>query len=250
VGKSAVARRGRRAAIMGAVHRLLPAPAGPVTPDELAAGTRPRPRDRPWVGVCMVASLDGSTVVDDRSGSLSSDNDSAVLAALRGVADAILVGAATVRHEGYGRPRKAGQRIGVVTATGLVDVSSDLFTSGAGFLVMPEDGRPPPPAAGGRRVDTVRAGRGRVDLAVALARLGDVMDAPSFVQVEGGSRLNGSLLDAGCLDELNLTLSPRLAGGAGPRVAEGAAPRLEGLALVQLAVDEASFLYGRWRRAG
>ena len=234
---------------MGGMHRLLPTPAGPVTPDELAAGERSRSRDRPWVGVCMVASLDGSTVVDDRSGALSSDNDTAVLAGLRRAADAILVGAATVRQEGYGPPRKAGQRIGVVTSTGDVDASSDLFRSGAGFLVMPEDG-PRAPEADGRTVDTVRAGRGRVDLAVALTRLGEVMDPPSFVQAEGGSRLNGSLLEAGCLDELNLTLSPRLAGGTGPRLAEGAAPRLQGFALVQLAVDEASFLYGRWRRAG
>jgi riboflavin biosynthesis pyrimidine reductase len=231
------------------MHRLLPAPAGPVTPDELAAGERTRWPERPWVGVCMVASLDGSTVVDDRSGELSSDNDGALLAALRRVADAVLVGAATVRHEGYGPPKKPGQRIGVVTSTGDVDAGGELFTSGAGFLVMPEDG-PRAPEADGRAVDTVRAGRGRVDLAVALTRLDAVMAPPTFVQVEGGGRLNGSLLEAGCLDELNLTLSPRLAGGTGSRLAEGAAPRLQGLTLVQLAVDEASFLYGRWRRDG
>ena len=72
---------------------------------------------RPWVGICMVASLDGATVVEGRSGGLSNPQDAAVLARLREAADVIIVGAATVRQESYGPPRKAGQRIGVVTAT-------------------------------------------------------------------------------------------------------------------------------------
>ena len=83
--------------------------------------------------------------------------------------------------EGYGPPKKAGQRIGIVTASGNLDPASELFRSGAGFLIMPEDG-PPPPSA----LDVVRAGRGRVDLAAALARLDQVMPAPTFIQVEGG----------------------------------------------------------------
>ena len=232
--------------MMGVVQRLLPGPAGPVTADDLAAGDRSC-GDRPWLGVCMVASLDGSTIVEGRSGALSSPDDTAVFAALRRAADAVIVGAATVRHEGYGPPRKQGQRIGVVTTTGDVDTAGALFTSGAGFLVMPEDG-PRAPDAAGRPVDTVRAGRGRVDLASALRRLDEVMDPPTFVQAEGGPRLNGSLLAAGCIDELNLTISPRLAGGVGARVIEGAAPQLRGYTLVQLAVAEDSFLFGRWRR--
>ena len=75
----------------------------------------------------MVASIDGSTVVDQRSAALSSPTDSEVLHTLRELADVIIVGAATVRIEGYGPPHKPGQRVGVVSRTGNVDVSTRLF---------------------------------------------------------------------------------------------------------------------------
>ena len=109
----------------------------------------------------MVASLDGSTVVDGRSRGLSNPNDSEVVLTLRDLADVIVVGAGTARAEGYGPPRKAGQRVGVVSNSGRVDPSSALFTSGAGFLIVPE-------AAPATTVDTLRAGTTSVDLALAI----------------------------------------------------------------------------------
>jgi riboflavin biosynthesis pyrimidine reductase len=231
--------------IITAVRRVFPEPAADVSIDELYRD-QPRNRvgDRPWVGVCMVASLDGSTVVAGRSGGLSNPDDVAVLATLRRAADAIVVGASTVREERYGPPKKAGQRIGVVTSTGNVDRTSALFQSGAGFLIMPEDGPPAGP------IEVVRAGYGRVDLPLALQRLEQLVPAPTFVQAEGGSRLNASLLDAGCVDELNLTVSPVLAGGDGPRVIAGATAVAVAFDLAHLAIDERSFLFTRWRRRG
>jgi riboflavin biosynthesis pyrimidine reductase len=220
----------------------------PVTADELAAGDRRRVGARPWVGLCMITSLDGSTVVEQRSGALSSRNDAAVLGALRRAADVIVVGAATVRIERYGPPKKPGQRLGVVTTTGDVDPASELFASGAGFLIMPVDG-PRAPAGERGLIDTLRAGTGRVDLAQALTRLGEVVDDPTFVQAEGGPRLNASLLEAGCVDELNLTIAPAFAGGDGRRVTDGAPPEVTGFRLVQLVVDEDSYLFGRWQRS-
>jgi riboflavin biosynthesis pyrimidine reductase len=230
------------------VRRLFPESAGDVSLDELyGAPVRRRVGGRPWVGICMVASLDGSTVVAGRSGALSNPNDTAVLATLRRAADVIIVGAGTVRREGYGPPKKAGQRIGVVTSTGDVDPDSDLFSCGAGFVIMPEDGSPPPAGRTGP-IDILRAGAGRVDLASALARLDELIPAPSFVQAEGGARLNGSLLDADCVDELDLTISPLLVGGDGPRVTSGAAAVTAGFELAHVVADEGSFLYTRWVR--
>ena len=177
---------------------------------------------RPWVGVCMVASLDGSTVVEGRSGGLSNPNDAAVFGRLRRAADVVLVGASTVPLEGYGPPRKPGQRIGVVTASGNVDLDSELFTSGAGFLIMPEDG--PAPGGAGRR------GAGRDEVASTwpprCAASMTSSTAPTFVQAEGGPHLNGALLDADCVDELDLTISPVLGGGTGPRLTASATPTL------------------------
>ncbi len=228
-----------------AMRRVHPEPAVEVDAGELArcyGMPRPRPADRPWVGLCMIASLDGATVVDGRSGALGNAGDRAVFRALRAAADVILVGAATARAEGYGPPAKPGQRIGVVTASGRVDVRTPLFTSGAGFLVTTEDGPP-------TTVDAVRAGVGSVDLPAALRRLGEVTATPpSFVQAEGGPRLNGAMLDAGCIDELDLTVSPTLAGGDGPRLVVGARPRLAGFDLAHLLVDDEGFVFSRWTR--
>jgi riboflavin biosynthesis pyrimidine reductase len=210
--------------------------------DELYAVARPRPARRPWVGVSMIASLDGSTVVDGRSGRLGNPTDAAVFGALRRAADVVIVGAGTARAEHYGPPKQPGLRIGVVTSRGAVDPAADLFASGAGFLVMPEDG-PAAPAG----IDVVRAGTGRVDLAGALERLGDVVAEAAFVQAEGGAHLNGELLASGCVDELNLTLAPVLVGGDGPRATVGAPSTFERFDLVHLATDD-GYLYGRWVR--
>jgi riboflavin biosynthesis pyrimidine reductase len=223
------------------VHVIHPAPRE-ASVDVLYGVARQRTAERPWVGVCMIASLDGSTVVDGRSGGLGNPTDASILGALRRAADVVLVGASTARTEGYGAPTQAGLRIGVVTASGRIDPGSELFASGAGFLVMPEDG-PATPAG----IDVVRAGTGSVDLALAVRRLSSVVDEPVFVQAEGGSHLNGALLASGCVDELDLTLSPVLVGGDGPRATSGAAPTFDRFALVHVGTED-GYLYGRWVR--
>ena len=218
------------------MRRLYEHPTDHVTVREAYDVERSRPEGRPWLGVCMVSSIDGSTVVDSNSRSLSSKADQEVLLTLRELADVLIVGAATVRIEGYGPPRKRGQRVGVVSRRGDVDASSSLFTSGAGFLILPEDA---PPTS----IDTVRAGRGEVDFAAALAQL----DA-NFVQAEGGAQLNGALSAADVIDELNLTISPQLAGGDGPRVTSGAAQVSRTMRLAHVLEDD-GFLFTRYLRA-
>jgi len=210
--------------------------------DDLYGVRRERPAERPWVGLVMIASLDGSTVVDGRSGGLGNPTDSSILGALRRAADVVLVGASTATTEHYGPPAQAGLRIGVVTTTAGLDLGGELFTSGAGFLVMPEDGPADPPG-----IDVVRAGRGHVDLPAALSRLGAVVDEPTFVLAEGGPHLNGALLDRGCVDELDLTLSPTLVGGDGARIIAGANATFDRYDLAHLATED-GYLYGRWVR--
>jgi riboflavin biosynthesis pyrimidine reductase len=225
------------------MRRLLPEPADDISVDEAYSfplGERP---GRPWVGLCMVASIDGSTVVGGNSAGLSSDTDTAVLGRLRRLADVILVGAGTVRDEGYGAPRKAGQRVGVVTRSGKVDLTSELFTSGAGFLITSEHS---PVDAGG--IDIIRAGPDDVDLNGAVARLAELIPSCRYIQAEGGAALNGALLDADVFDELNLTTSPATVGGPGPRLATGAQQHHHRFEIRQLAIDEQSFVYTRWLR--
>ena len=218
------------------MRRLFEYPTDHITVREAYDVERPRPAGRPWLGVCMVASIDGSTVVDHNSRSLSSKTDQEVLLTLRDLADVLIVGAATVRIEGYGPPRKPGQRVGVVSRTGNVDASSALFTSGAGFLILPEDA---PPTS----IDAIRAGTGDVDFVAALAHL----DA-DFVQAEGGAQLNGALSTADVIDEMNLTISPQLAGGDGPRVTSGSAQISRKMRLAHVLEDD-GFLFTRYVRA-
>ena len=220
------------------MQRLYPLPAGPTTVREAYGVDRPRGNgDRPWIAVCMVASIDGSTVLRGASAGLSSDADREVLLTLRRLADIIIVGAGTVRSEGYRKPTKANQRIGVVSRTGHVDLSSELFTSGAGFLILPLDA-PPTPA------DCVRAGVGEIDLGAALRLLpGD----PDFVQAEGGPALNGALAEADLVDEMNITTSPQIVGGKGTRLIDAARPLHTAFRLAHVLEDN-GFVFSRYVR--
>jgi riboflavin biosynthesis pyrimidine reductase len=223
------------------LRRIHPEPAMDVTIRETYDVARPVPGDRPWIELCMVASLDGSTVVDGRSGGLSNPHDSEVFLTLRDLADVIVVGAGTARAEGYGPPRKAGQRVGVVSNSGRVDATSPLFASGAGFLIVPD-------SAPTTTVETVRAGATSVDLGLAASMLSGVVAGVAFVHAEGGPRLNGALAAADLIDELNLTLSPRLAGGDGSRLTVGGTDVSSAFELAHLVVDEDSFVFSRWVR--
>lgn len=192
----------------------------------------------------MVASIDGSIAVDGTSGILSSPTDTAVLARLRRLADLLVVGAGTIRDEGYGAPKKQGQRLGVVTTSGALDYDTELFTSGAGFVITSETGAPDVPGG----IDVLRAGRDDIDLAAAIRLIDDFAGGADFVQVEGGAGLNGAMLDADLIDEINVTTSPGTFGGPGPRLATGAPPHEHRFEAVQLAIDDESFLYTRWLR--
>lgn len=67
------------------------------------------------------------------------------------------------------------------------------------------------------------AGGDRVDLHLALERLGTVLGA-SAVAAAGGGGINGALLRAGLVDEVHVVTVPVLVGGAGtPSLADGPA---------------------------
>lgn len=192
----------------------------------------------------MVMSLDGSIAMDGVSGTLGNPNDVSILLTLRSIADMILVGSGTVHGEGYGPPKTPGQRLGVVTNSGDVDLEMELFTSGAGFVITNERAE-----IDERRVDVLRAGHDRVDIAEAVTRLTEIDPGVRHVQAEGGASFNGSLFDADLIDELDLTFSPHLVGGAGPRLTAGATEGLRGFELAHLLTDTEGFVFSRWLRA-
>jgi riboflavin biosynthesis pyrimidine reductase len=80
-----------------------------VSPEELVSNLRLHelaPPDRPYLGLNMVSSLDGKATLDWRTQGLSSDVDRRLFHHLRTQADAVMVGAGTVREERYGRMTK------------------------------------------------------------------------------------------------------------------------------------------------
>ena len=143
-----------------------------------------------------------------------------MLVGLRTRFDAVMIGAGTMRAERYGglRPR----RLLMVIVSGRLDLPWDapLFTEGGGEVLVftASEVEPPETAA---PVEVVRH-EGAVDLAEALRHLRQERGI-SAVLCEGGPRLHAQLQAAGLVDELFLTIAPKLAGGEAPRILEGAA---------------------------
>lgn len=209
------------------MRRLLPTPTPASAVDAYADLVPP---DARWVVLGMVGAVDGAATVDGRSGALGGEGDLAGFRALRALADVVLVGAGTVRAEGYGparpraveRRRARGQgdapRIAVVTGSGDLDPGSRLFSDPEArpLVVTTTNGAATARARLGGRAEVLEAGDGRVDLGTALDLLAGL--GLRRVAVEGGPGLNAQLLTAGLVDELLLTLAPTLVGDAGPRI--------------------------------
>ena len=193
---------------------------------------------RPMIGLCMVMSLDGSTVVQGNSRALSGDADRSILVGLRSLADVIVVGSSTVRIDDYGPPSRKDLRVGVVSRTGNLDLTTPLFTSGAGFLIIPEDA----PTPLNPSITCIRAGRGSVDFAAAMCQLDG-----TFIQLEGGPGLNASMAQADLIDEINLTISPNVAANNEPRLLSEASPILKRFTLSHI-LEEDGFLFLRYTR--
>ncbi|MCW2990871.1 MAG: bifunctional deaminase-reductase domain protein [Solirubrobacterales bacterium] len=192
-----------------AFRRLLPA--GPsATAAELASELDLRalaPPGRPAVVLNMIASLDGRITVAGHATALANRADYELFHALRGAADAVLVGAGTVRAESYGPM----DQIAVIVSNSL-DLSPELGVlraPGNRVVVVTGSDRELPPCAA--RVDYLRTD----DLGEALGRLRREFGVEA-IDCEGGPQLNATLLPAGLVDELHLVISPLLVGGADP----------------------------------
>ena len=69
--------------------------------EELIAVYEVADRSVPHLRANFVSSLDGAVEIDGQSKALSSDSDSRVFSMIRRLADVVLVGAGTIRDEGY-----------------------------------------------------------------------------------------------------------------------------------------------------
>ena len=243
------------------MQRLIPDP-GPVTIDEQLDAYRPWEQaheDRPFVAMNFAATVDGRATIGGVSGPIGSDTDTAMLAGLRTRFDAVMIGAGTMRAERYGRPvpnqekREQRERLGLphdplmVIVSGGLDLPWDapLFTDGGGrVLVFTASDAEAPTTETSLRI--VRH-QGSVDLSAALLHLHEEHGIRAVLS-EGGPRLHAEMQAAGLVDDLFLTISPKLAGGAAPRILEGELPSIEPLELAWL-LEEDGELFARYRRA-
>src|SRR5262245_18459650 len=217
-------------AMLPPMRELYPNPADDVDPfARYGADDRTAPAGRrPWVMVNMIATADGATAVDGRSGALGGPADKLVFGAIRAVADVILVGAGTVRAETYGPPRippgrDAPPRLAIVTRSLVIVPSARVFADPAPdhrpIVVTTERSVPSRRGALAEVADIMTAGEDFVDVMQAVAALGD--RGARVVLCEGGPSLNGHLVAGGVLDELCLSFAPLVAGGSSPRLAHG-----------------------------
>jgi len=223
------------------MQRLFPNPVASLSVTDAYGVSRSRiavagGKTRPTIGMCMVQSIDGSTVVEGNSRALGSPGDLAVLLGLRVLADVIIVGSSTVTIDDYGPPSKPGLRVGVVTRSANIDATTPLFSSGAGFLITSETASTP------SGIDCIRAGTNEVNLAEAVTQL-----SGNFAQLEGGPTLNAAMLAADLVDEINVTISANLVGGNGPRLTSGAPDVLKRYQLAHVCEEE-GFLFLRYTR--
>ncbi|MGA8112982.1 MAG: pyrimidine reductase family protein [Actinocatenispora sp.] len=231
------------------MHRLWPSPSETDLSDEQLLDCYQRAdRDRPWLRVNFVTSTDGAVSVAGYSAGLSGTADKQVFGLLRMLCDAVMVGAGTLRHEGYGamrlgRRRRAWRReAGLAEHPPLVLVSSRLDLDPASPMFVEAPTRPIVVTHGGapieqRRVleeqaDVLVCGDAEVDLPAALAALAE--RGLTQVLCEGGPHLLGSLSAADAVDELCLTVSPLLAGPGASRITAGPPAPVRQLRLAQV----------------
>lgn len=178
---------------------------GPLTDEELTRWYAP-PDDGTWVRASFITTLDGrATGPGGLSGGLNegSEADHRVFEHLREWADVVVVGAGTVRAEGYGP--LSGTALVVLTRSEEVP---ETLRGGTGE----EDGAE---EDGGHGEVVVLSGHGAH---VAPADVLELAAARGWrrIVVEGGPRLLAGWLQAQALDELCLTVRPVLQGGEGP----------------------------------
>ena len=228
---------------MGTMRQLFPEPVDSVEALDVYRDL-PLVEGRPVVRLNMISSVDGSTAVDGLSGGIGGPADRKVFAALRSLADVVLVAAGTVRAETYG---PAQLPIAVVSGSLRLDWDTPFFTAATHRPIVITHRRAPGDEAlrASKVADVLVSGEREVDLAGAVDRLGE--RGFRHVLAEGGPSLNGALAAAGILDELCLTLAPRLASGSAKRILRGPplAPPLD-LGLRSLC-EEDGFLFLRYR---
>ena len=265
----------------GSMRRLWPEQSGELSDDDIVASLA---TDAPVLRVNFVSSVDGAVTHNGRSGGLSDDADKRHFELLRRVCDVVLVGAGTVRDEGYGAMRVSQESarwrlanghtehpvFAIVSGSLDLDPASDIFSDAPVRPILFTS------SLGGQRAGLFDA---VADVVVATQRTADdagtadvsemegsaaddastTVHGPTIVTAlrergltsilcEGGPHLFGTLLADHAVDELFLTVSPRLEAGDAKRITAGGLAEPARMTLVSILSSDSTLLL-RYRLA-
>jgi riboflavin-specific deaminase-like protein len=177
--------------------------------------------DRPYLALNMVATLDGRAALNGSAVGIGSALDKRLMRELRAEADVVLHGAGTVRADPLSArvpPDLVEQRLAhgltpqpvgaIITRSGNLPEKHPYYESATVIYVTAGQNRSV--AVGGPLVEVSHVES--VEQAVRdLGRRG-----ARRVLCEGGPTLNASLFEAGLVDDMFLTIAPKLVGGDEP----------------------------------
>lgn len=195
----------------------------------------------PWLRVNFVSTLDGAVQgPDGLSKSINNPADKRVFNNLRANADCLIVGAGTLRTEGYDVPRLP---LVVLSRSGVVPETLRQAPQGRVLMATVESA---PALAATRELlgeeQVLVLGEHEVDLVELKSRLAERGWRDQLS--EGGPELFTAMLAAGVADELCLTVVPRLIGGDHLRVAEG--PGVDVHLRPTVLLEQDGTVLGRW----
>ncbi|KUI48569.1 hypothetical protein AU198_21745 [Mycobacterium sp. GA-1199] len=173
----------------------------------------------------MIFSADGAAAFGGRVGSLSDPTDQRLLVALRGFADVVLVGAATARAENYGPVKPSATttgstaRIAVVSRSGRLPDSLLADPAQRPILVTSARAVSEHGLDREKRWELLIAGTDTVDVRAMVIELRQ--RGLGRVLCEGGPTLLDELVGADLVDEICVTLAPKLAGARLPGGGDG-----------------------------
>jgi riboflavin biosynthesis pyrimidine reductase len=223
-------------------------------------------QDKTWVRANFISSVDGGATAEGKTGAMAGPGDRLIFNLLRELADVIVVGAGTVRIEGYSgahlgvaqrqRRQARGQsevpQLAVVTKSGRLDRDMGVFTRTevppvvlTCTAAVDETRRQLTDLA--EVVDCSGSDPDKIDEAALLAILGG--RGMHRVLTEGGPMLLGSFVQRDLLDDLCLTIAPYLVGGLARRIATGPGQLLTRMCCAHILSDDAGYLYTRYVRA-
>lgn len=240
-------------------NRLVPAPAR-VSVDELLAEWQPHAVEgapRPRLAINFAVTADGvAALADGKSGGIGDEGDLVLFRALRDRVDAVLAGTQTIATEGYRRlvrdearraereqrGLKADPLAVTISRSGILPLDAPMFNDAEQRTVafVPAGMRSPHPPGGVEEVELKP-----VTPEAALAHLAGL--GVRSILCEGGPKLVSALAGADLIDDIFMTVAPKLAGG-GPGMTAGAPLDTPTPLTLAHAAESDGALFIRWTR--